>query len=81
MLTITDGMLTMMDMVHQSLFRDMLGEANIYTLFQYMPIHINEKAELLRMLNLIGANLYPLALSLLLPLFMYAIVLEKEEKL
>ena len=30
---------------------------------------------------MIGASLYPIALSLLLPVFMYAIVLEKEEKL
>ena len=34
MLTITDGMITMIDMIHQSLFRDMLNGTNIYTLFQ-----------------------------------------------
>jgi len=33
------------------------------------------------MLNLLGASLYPLALSLLMPVFMYSLVLEKEEKL
>ena len=46
-----------------------------------MPIKLNEKEELNRLLNLIGASLYPIALSLLLPVFMYSIVLEKEEKL
>ena len=33
------------------------------------------------MLNLTGSTLFPLALSLLLPIFMYSIVLEKEERL
>lgn len=32
-------------------------------------------------INLAGASLYPLSLSLLLPVFMYAIVLEKEDRL
>jgi hypothetical protein len=50
-------------------------------MFQYMPIMIDEKLELMRLLNILGATLFPLSLSLLLPVFMYAIVLEKEEKL
>ena len=33
------------------------------------------------LLSVTGATLYPLALSLLLPIFMYTIVLEKEEKI
>ena len=32
-------------------------------------------------INIAGASLYPLSLSLLLPVFMYSIVLEKEDKL
>lgn len=32
-------------------------------------------------INLAGASLYPLSLSLLFPVFMYSIVLEKEDKL
>ena len=35
----------------------------------------------MRLLNILGSTLFPLSLSLLLPVFMYAIVLEKEEKL
>lgn len=51
------------------------------TLIQYMPIKFHEEIELHRLLNVMGASLYPIALSLLLPVFMYAVVLEKEEKL
>ena len=33
------------------------------------------------LINFAGGPLYPLSLSMLLPVFLYAIVLEKEEKL
>ena len=33
------------------------------------------------LVNIVGATIFPLALSLLFPVFLYAIVLEKEEKL
>mmetsp|Transcript_12717 Transcript_12717/g.12848 ORF Transcript_12717/g.12848 Transcript_12717/m.12848 type:complete len:242 (+) Transcript_12717:487-1212(+) len=80
-LTITDGMLTLIDMVHQALFRTLFNDTEIMTLIQYMPIKFHETAELNRLLNIMGASLYPIALSLLLPVFMYSVVLEKEEKL
>lgn len=34
-----------------------------------------------KMINISGASLFPLCLSLLLPIFMYLIVHEKEEKI
>lgn len=46
-----------------------------------MPIIGEDKGFILRIISVTGASLYPLALSLLLPIFMYVIVLEKEEKL
>lgn len=46
-----------------------------------MPFVGEDKAVVLRIISITGASLYPLALSLLLPIFMYVIVLEKEEKL
>lgn len=81
LLTITDGMLTLMDMIHQAFFRYVFPDTEILTLVQYMPIQVQAKAELDRLLNIMGASLYPIALSLLLPVFMYGVVLEKEEKL
>jgi len=46
-----------------------------------MPIVGDDKTFIIRLISMTGATLYPLALSLLLPIFMYVIVLEKEEKL
>lgn len=46
-----------------------------------MPVKDQDKSWLMKIINLAGASLFPLSLSLLLPVFMYAIVLEKEEKL
>lgn len=46
-----------------------------------MPLKGQDKSFLLKLINVIGAMLYPLSLSLLLPVFLYAIVLEKEERL
>jgi len=54
---------------------------HLMTTVQYMPIKVHGNLELIRLLNIMGASLYPMALSLMLPVFMYAIVLEKEEKL
>lgn len=46
-----------------------------------MPMVGEDTAFLIRLISITGASLYPLALGLLLPVFMHAIVLEKEEKL
>jgi len=46
-----------------------------------MPVEGADRSFILRIISVIGSSLYPFALSLLLPIFMYAIVLEKEEKL
>lgn len=47
----------------------------------YMPPSGSEKGILDSIIDIAGASLYPLSLSLLLPVFMYNIVSEKEEKL
>lgn len=48
---------------------------------QYMPLIGEDRSFLMKVVNVVGAMLYPLSLSLLLPVFLYAIVLEKEERL
>lgn len=48
----------------------------------YMPTSDSGSGSLIDgIINLAGASLYPLSLSLLLPVYMYTIVLEKEERL
>jgi hypothetical protein len=48
---------------------------------QYMPMVNEDRSFIIKIISVTGASLYPLALSLMLPIFMYVIVLEKEEKL
>lgn len=46
-----------------------------------MPFSGEDRSLLNRIVNVIGSGLYPLGLSLLLPVFLYSIVSEKEERL
>ena len=44
----------------------------------YMPFDGQDTSMMDKTVNVVGSGLYPLGLSLLLPLFLYAIVSEKE---
>ena len=46
-----------------------------------MPIVGQDQSFIMKVISVIGAMLYPLSLSLLTPVFLYAMVLEKEERL
>ncbi len=46
----------------------------------YMPFSGEDKSFVNKMINVIGSGLYPLGLSLLLPLLLYMAVSEKEER-
>jgi len=46
-----------------------------------MPIQPTFDGEIMRLINMLGAGLFPISLCLLLPVFIYNIVLEKEQKL
>lgn len=48
--------------------------------FQYMPFSGEDKSLLNRMVNVLGSGLYPLGLSLLLPVLLYLLVSEREER-
>lgn len=47
----------------------------------YMPFSGEDRTLMNRIVNVIGSGLYPLGLSLLIPVFLYAVVTEKEERL
>ena len=81
LMTYSDGMMGLIDIFHQAIFNYYFEDTQIFTFVEYMPVQIRQKEILNRALNLIGATLYPISLALLLPVFMYAIVLEREEKL
>jgi hypothetical protein len=43
-----------------------------------MPLIGEDRSFLLKLINVTGSTMYPMALALLLPVFLYAMVLEKE---
>jgi len=45
---------------------------------QYMPMIGDDVSLIMKAINITGATLFPFALALLLPVFLYTIVLEKE---
>jgi hypothetical protein len=48
--------------------------------FMYMPFSGEDKSLMSKVVNVVGSGLYPLGLSLLLPLLLYLLVSEKEER-
>lgn len=80
-LTVADGELSLLDLISRSYLHNLNSSIWLISGVQYMPMKDQDKGWLLKIINITGASLYPLALSLLLPVFMYALVLEKEERI
>lgn len=80
-LTVADGELSLLDLISRSYLHQLNSSIWLVSGVQYMPMKDQDKGWLLKIINITGASLYPLALSLLLPVFMYALVLEKEERI
>lgn len=80
-LSITNGSLWLADLLNKAYIKTIHPELYIVSGIQLMPFELNNDDNISRLINLAGATFYPLAISLLMPLFMYTIVLEKESKL
>ena len=80
-LIVADGELSLLDLISRSYLHQLNNSVWLISGIQYMPMKDQDKGWLLKIINITGASLYPLALSLLLPVFMYAMVLEKEERI
>lgn len=80
-LIVADGELSLLDLISRSYMHQLNNSIWLISGVQYMPMKDQDKGWLLKIINITGASLYPLALSLLLPVFMYALVLEKEERI
>jgi hypothetical protein len=80
-LFVPNGMLWLTDMFNKAYFKHFFNNTEIITGIQMMPTEIDNGDNVQRLINLCGNIFYPMAVSLLMPLFMYTIVLEKEAKL
>jgi len=75
---VINGALWVTDLFNKAYFRHRFPDVFLVAGVQLMPIDANPSEYIDRIINVTGSTFYPLAISLLMPLFMYTIVLEKE---
>jgi len=81
-LNVINGQLWASDLFNKAYFKNFFEDVYIMSGVQLMPIDADNNGDnIQRIINLAGITIYPVAISLLMPLFMYTIVLEKESKL
>lgn len=78
---VMQGALWLADLMNKAYIKYFHPELYILTGVQPMPFEIDNSENVQRLINIAGSTFYPLAISLLMPIFMYTIVLEKENKL
>jgi len=70
------------DLFNKAYIKKLFPKVKLISGVQLMPIKLDDNEEnIQRIINLAGSTFYPMAISLLMPLFMYSIVIEKERKL
>jgi ABC-type multidrug transport system ATPase subunit len=80
---VANGMIWAADLFNRAYFKNFFEDVVIISGVQIMPYDVDSSSgdNIQRIINLAGSTFYPMAVSLLMPLFMYTIVLEKESKL
>ena len=76
-----EGQLSAADMLNKAYVSKLFPDTYIYSGVQIMPLSPSFDQEIMRVINLLGSALFPISLCLMLPVFIYNIVLEKEHKL
>ena len=67
------------DLFNKAYIKKLFPKVKLISGVQLMPIKLDDNEEnIQRIINLSGSTFYPMAISLLMPLFMYSIVIEKE---
>ena len=78
---VLNGALWLADLMNRAYMKYFHPELYVVTGVQPMPFEIDNSENVQRLISIAGSTFYPLAISLLMPIFMYTIVLEKENKL
>jgi hypothetical protein len=76
-----DGMISLIDLISRAYIQEINPKVFLVSGIQHMPKGPESANYLSKILNIMGTCLYPLALSLMLPVYLYTLVLEKEEKI
>lgn len=80
--TVMTGMLWGIGLFNKAYMHHLFPNVTVASGIQLMPISLDDNEDnIQRIINVVGVVFYPMAISLLLPLFMYNIVIEKERQL
>ena len=77
---VTEGTMSLIDKLSQAFLQQHSQQEVIAGSYMYMPFSGEDKSFINKMINVIGSGLYPLGLSLLLPVLLFTAVSEKEER-
>jgi len=80
-MNIYDGQLILLDLATKAYLQTLHPDVYMISGSQAMPLSSSDGLFASQINALVGAAVYPLAISLLLPIFMYGIIHEKEERL
>lgn len=77
-MNVINGALIISDLFNRAYFRHFFEKDLLISSIQIFPLSSTEGENVQRVINISGSTFYPLAISLLMPLFMYTIILEKD---
>lgn len=77
----TEGAMQLQDKMNQAYIRSIFNNTYLVVGQQFMPFKADVREGADKVMNALGGIIYPLYLSLSLPVFLYTIVLEKEQRL
>lgn len=80
-MNIQNGQLQLLDLVSRAYLHQKDESSLLVSGVQAMPTQMDDSLLVLSLISIVGGSLYPFALSILLPVYMFTIVLEKEERL
>jgi hypothetical protein len=75
-----EGLISFADLLNGAYMRTVFKDIYVVTGINYFPGQLNEENRIDRVTHFMGSGIFPLCLSLLLPIFVYSIVSEKEGK-
>lgn len=80
-ITVAEGLMTLMDILTRNIMHNVNQKVFITSAYSYIPFSSYGKSILNSLYYVVCASLVPVAMGLLLPLFMYSAVLERETRI
>jgi len=81
MMRITEGAIMLQDKINQAYIRTLFPDTYVVSGLQFMPFKIDLDKALEKAANTFGLILYPLSISIALPVFLNQLVYEKQNRI